>query len=158
MLEEAWAWGFDIDLWRAHLNCVTWPEVLRQMAILWGLGPKRPKPRRRETRPKMGTDGEDLVADEAGGLRLRLPPRLGIGTVKAAAWQARPLLDPSSPNHILMRKTLPSETTELFRSGLIQFFSHSSGRRLEQFRLESLAGWNALQLVASFLRSRARGH
>ncbi len=26
-LEEAWAWGFDVDVWRAHLNAQTWPEV-----------------------------------------------------------------------------------------------------------------------------------
>ena len=26
-LEEAWAWGFDVDVWRAHLNPLTWPEV-----------------------------------------------------------------------------------------------------------------------------------
>ncbi len=26
-LEEAWAWGFDVDTWRAHLNGLTWPEV-----------------------------------------------------------------------------------------------------------------------------------
>ena len=26
-LEEAWAWGFDVDVWRAHLNALTWPEV-----------------------------------------------------------------------------------------------------------------------------------
>ena len=26
-LEEALAWGFDIDVWRAHLNAQTWPEV-----------------------------------------------------------------------------------------------------------------------------------
>ena len=26
-LEEAWAWGFDIDVWQAHLNAQTWPEV-----------------------------------------------------------------------------------------------------------------------------------
>ena len=35
-LEEAWAWGFDVDAWRAHNNCLTWPEVLRQWAIASG--------------------------------------------------------------------------------------------------------------------------
>ena len=60
-------------------------QVLRQMAICWGLGCKRPKPKK-EVRPKMGTEGEDIVADEAGGLKLRLPIRFGVGTVKAAAW------------------------------------------------------------------------
>ena len=41
MLEEAAEWGFDVDAWRAHINALTWPEVLRQMAITSGLGPKR---------------------------------------------------------------------------------------------------------------------
>lgn len=30
-LEEAWAWGFDVDVWRAHLNPLTWPEVRLQL-------------------------------------------------------------------------------------------------------------------------------
>jgi hypothetical protein len=36
LLEEAWAWGFDVDVWRAHLNAITWPEVLRECAIAAG--------------------------------------------------------------------------------------------------------------------------
>lgn len=60
--------------------------MLRQIAIVWGLGPKRPKPKK-EVKPKMGTDGEDVIIDESGGLKLRLPVRFGVGTVKAAAWQ-----------------------------------------------------------------------
>eukprot|EP00884_Botryococcus_braunii_P016830 jgi/Botrbrau1/3830/Bobra.0183s0056.2 len=85
-LEEAWAWGFDVDAWRAHLNALTWPEVLREFAITAGLGRKRPRVRR-ETRPKMGTEGEDVVVEEGGGLKLKMPTRYGPGTVKAAAWQ-----------------------------------------------------------------------
>ena len=27
ILDEAWAWSFDVDVWRAHLNAQTWPEV-----------------------------------------------------------------------------------------------------------------------------------
>lgn len=84
-LEEAWAWGFDVDSWRGHIGPLTWPEILRQMAIVWGMGPKRPKPKK-EVKPKMGTDGEDVYADETGSLKLKLPVRFGIGTVKAAAW------------------------------------------------------------------------
>lgn len=38
LLEEAWAWGFDVDAWRAHLNALTWPEVAREVAIAAGLG------------------------------------------------------------------------------------------------------------------------
>eukprot|EP00854_Cymbomonas_tetramitiformis_P012790 gene12790-15118_t len=36
LLDEAWAWGFDPDAWRAHLNVLTWPEVLRQMCVSAG--------------------------------------------------------------------------------------------------------------------------
>ena len=35
-LDEAWAWGFDVDAWRAHLGPATWPEVLRQFAVAAG--------------------------------------------------------------------------------------------------------------------------
>ncbi|KAK2079154.1 hypothetical protein QBZ16_002845 [Prototheca wickerhamii] len=53
-----------------------------------GAGRARPKKRKGE-RPKVGRAGEDVAADESGsggGLRLRLPARFGLGTVKAAAW------------------------------------------------------------------------
>lgn len=40
-LEEAWAWGLDPDLWRAHLGPATWPEVLRQHALASGAGGSR---------------------------------------------------------------------------------------------------------------------
>ncbi len=46
-LDEAWAWGFDVDAWRAHLGVLTWPEVLRQVAVALGRGscrPPKPKP------------------------------------------------------------------------------------------------------------------
>jgi hypothetical protein len=66
-------------------------QVLREFALAAGLGRRR---RRgggagREARPKMGTEGEDVVADEGGGLKLRMPLRFHPGSVKAAAWQAR---------------------------------------------------------------------
>ncbi|KAL3160990.1 hypothetical protein ABBQ38_009379 [Trebouxia sp. C0009 RCD-2024] len=85
-LEEAWAWGFDVDVWRAHLNAQTWPEVLRQYSIAMGLGQKRPKPRR-GTKPKLGTEGEDVVKDDAGHTTLVVPARFGLGTVKGAAYK-----------------------------------------------------------------------
>ncbi|KAA6429324.1 MAG: hypothetical protein FRX49_00719, partial [Trebouxia sp. A1-2] len=87
-LEEAWAWGFDVDVWRAHLNAQTWPEVLRQYSIAMGLGQKRPKPGQQPRRkPKMGTEGEDIVKDEAGRVTLVAPARFGLGTVKGAAYK-----------------------------------------------------------------------
>ena len=64
------------------------PQVLRQMAISAGAGGKRPRPKR-EARAKMGTEGEDVVAKEDGGIKLRLPGRFGAGTVKGAAWAVR---------------------------------------------------------------------
>lgn len=85
LLEEAWAWGFDVDFWRAHLNALTWPEVAREVAISAGLGRRRPEIRKELAR--MGREGEDVVVGEKHGkLELRLPARLGAGTVKGAAW------------------------------------------------------------------------
>lgn len=74
ILDEAWGWGFDVDVWRAHINALTWPEILRQLAIAAGRGPRKPKPGR-DIKPKLGTEGEDVVVDESGGLRLRMPSR-----------------------------------------------------------------------------------
>ncbi len=85
-VEEATAWGIDVDAWRAHLNANTWPEVLRQWGIVAGLGPKRAKPKR-EVKPKIGEDGEDVVDDKNGQLILRMPVRFDPGSVKGAAWQ-----------------------------------------------------------------------
>lgn len=86
MLEEAWAWGFDVDAWRAHLTQATWPEIAREMAIAAGLGRKRPQ-RRREDKQRMGQEGEDVVVGGAQDkLELKLPARLARGTVKGAAW------------------------------------------------------------------------
>lgn len=61
-------------------------QVLREYAIAAGLGRKRPRPRK-EARPKMGSEGEDVVAHEGGGLKLACPARFQPGTMKAAAWQ-----------------------------------------------------------------------
>ena len=76
-------------------------QVLREFAIAAGLGRKRPKPCK-EARPKMGTEGEDVVADEAGGLKLRLPPRFAVGTMKAAAWQVDHLFLFAGASHVVL--------------------------------------------------------
>ncbi|KAG1674622.1 hypothetical protein FOA52_001871 [Chlamydomonas sp. UWO 241] len=86
MLEEAWGWGFDIDAWRAHLAHTTWPEVLRQVAIMSGAGPKRTKIQKPNNKPKLGVEGEDIVLGDGGAMSLALPPRLSTGSVKAATW------------------------------------------------------------------------
>ena len=46
ILDEAAAWGLDVDTWRAHLGPATWPEVLRQYALAAGWGPRRPRPKK----------------------------------------------------------------------------------------------------------------
>lgn len=61
-------------------------QVLRQYSIAMGLGQKRPKPRR-GTKPKLGTEGEDVVKDDAGQTTLVVPARFGLGTVKGAAYK-----------------------------------------------------------------------
>jgi len=50
MLEEAWAWGFDVSAWRAHLGALTWPEARPGPApgmLLRACGAVRSAPRRR---------------------------------------------------------------------------------------------------------------
>ena len=49
-------------------------QVLRELATSAGLGRKRPK-LKRDDKDKLGTEGEDIIADEAGSLKLRLPAR-----------------------------------------------------------------------------------
>lgn len=94
LAQEAHAWGFDLSLWRAHLNAATWPEIFRQVAVAAGAGPARPRPRapRRLRDSAMGTEGEDLEiqgAEGGTGLRLRVPTRFAPGSMKAAVWQVR---------------------------------------------------------------------
>jgi len=84
-LEEAWAWGFETDVWRAHLNAITWPEVLRQLAVALGHGRRRPRLTSSAARV-VGTEGEDTVELGEGGLKLKMPGRMVPGTLKAGAW------------------------------------------------------------------------
>ena len=50
LVDEAQRWGVDLALWRAHVNAATWPEVLRQFAVVCGWGPRRCKPQRARER------------------------------------------------------------------------------------------------------------
>ena len=87
LLEEAWAWGFDVDSWRAHLNSATWVEICRQMCISAGLGRKRPISKKKKAVGGSGKPGEDLVVSaETGKLELKLPSRLAESSVKGACW------------------------------------------------------------------------
>jgi hypothetical protein len=49
IVEGAYAWGFDIRSWKKHLNPLTWPEILRQLALSAGFGPKLKKKHSRLT-------------------------------------------------------------------------------------------------------------
>eukprot|EP00798_Chlamydomonas_sp_ICE-L_P008198 gene8198-1460_t len=87
LLEEAWAWGFDVDVWRAHLSLTTWSEILRELAIVASAGTLRARTIK-ESKARLGVEGEDLREDpETGDVKLKLPSRFAPGTVKAAAWQ-----------------------------------------------------------------------
>eukprot|EP00899_Mesostigma_viride_P017117 jgi/Mesvir1/25406/Mv01440-RA.1 len=48
MWREAQERGFDLALWRKHLNAMTWPEAMRQLLLCAGYGPR-----------KLGDDAED---------------------------------------------------------------------------------------------------
>ena len=78
LLEEAWAWGFDVDAWRAHLSSTTWPEVLRQLAIAAGFGPPRPR-----VAPVVD---EAAAAAAASVVRHELPEHILPDSLKAAAY------------------------------------------------------------------------
>eukprot|EP00210_Caulerpa_lentillifera_P004952 g4726.t1 len=85
-LDEALAWGFDVDSWRGHLNPFTWPEILRQLAISAGHGPKR-LGENKERLMRASDDPEDVqMEDGCVYSGLKMPSRLTQGTVKAAAW------------------------------------------------------------------------
>uniref|UniRef100_A0A1J3GF28 Homeobox protein ceh-5 n=1 Tax=Noccaea caerulescens TaxID=107243 RepID=A0A1J3GF28_NOCCA len=49
IVEGAYAWGFDIHSWKKHVNPLTWPEILRQLALSTGYGPRLKKKNSRLT-------------------------------------------------------------------------------------------------------------
>ncbi|KAJ6925913.1 homeobox-DDT domain protein RLT1 isoform X2 [Populus alba x Populus x berolinensis] len=105
IVQGAYKWGFDIRNWQQHLNPLTWPEILRQLALSAGFGPQLRK--RNGTWTGLGDidevkDCEDIIstirngsaAENAFALMrekgLLLPRksrhRLTPGTVKFAAF------------------------------------------------------------------------
>ncbi|XP_031487824.1 homeobox-DDT domain protein RLT2-like isoform X2 [Nymphaea colorata] len=105
IVEGAYAWGFDIRSWQRHLNPLTWPEVLRQLALSAGFGPRWKKsiPQRPCFRDdNEGHDGMDVVSTLRSGAAAesaaammqekgfsylrRSRHRLTPGTVKYAAF------------------------------------------------------------------------
>ncbi|XP_024008708.1 homeobox-DDT domain protein RLT1 isoform X2 [Eutrema salsugineum] len=70
IVEGAYAWGFDIRSWKKHLNPLTWPEVLRQLALSAGLGPRLKKKNSRltHTSDKEEAKGcEDIISTIRSG-------------------------------------------------------------------------------------------
>jgi rRNA maturation protein Nop10 len=93
LVVEAHAWGFDMATWRAHLNALTWPEVLRQLAITAGWGPRRCRPAKQVRVYDDCALGEDVIEGEDGSLSFRWPSRFhanpahGEYTMKEACWK-----------------------------------------------------------------------
>ncbi|XP_074564481.1 homeobox-DDT domain protein RLT2 [Curcuma longa] len=105
IVEGAYAWGFNIRSWQRHLNCLTWPEILRQFALSAGFGPQLKKKNVEHTYLRdenEGIDGEDVISTLRNGSavenavalmhergythRRRSRHRLTPGTVKFAAF------------------------------------------------------------------------
>ncbi|CAK7350538.1 unnamed protein product [Dovyalis caffra] len=105
IVQGAYAWGFDIRNWQQHLNPLTWPEILRQLALSAGFGPRLKK--RSATWTGLGDidevkDCEDIISTIRNGsaaenafalmrekgllLPRRSRHRLTPGTVKFAAF------------------------------------------------------------------------
>ncbi|KAK3184068.1 hypothetical protein Dsin_031354 [Dipteronia sinensis] len=105
IVEGAYAWGFDIRSWQRHLNALTWPEILRQLALSAGFGPQL-KNRNIEQAylhdDNEDNDGEDIISNLRNGAAAenavaimqekgfsnprRSRHRLTPGTVKFAAF------------------------------------------------------------------------
>ncbi|CAI9089315.1 OLC1v1023873C1 [Oldenlandia corymbosa var. corymbosa] len=103
IVEGAYAWGFDIRSWKLHLNPLTWPEILRQLALAAGFGPKLTNCERANLHDENeGNDGVDIISDLRTGAAAenavakmrqrgisnlrRSGHRLTPGTVKYAAF------------------------------------------------------------------------
>lgn len=98
LVTEAHAWGLDMPAWRAHLNLLTWPEVLRQLALAAGWGPRRCRPAKKIRHQGDFALGEDVIEGPDGTLEFRWPSRFqpnpgaGEHTMKEACWKVRSAL------------------------------------------------------------------
>jgi hypothetical protein len=93
IVTEAHAWGIDLGTWRAHLNHLSWTEVLRQLALTAGWGPRRCRPAKTVRVYDDFALGEDVIEGENGTLTFRWPSRFqpnpapGEHTMKEACWK-----------------------------------------------------------------------
>ncbi|KAL0795691.1 hypothetical protein Bca101_067068 [Brassica carinata] len=70
IVEGAYAWGFDIHSWKKHLNPLTWPEILRQLGLSSGFGPRLKKNSSRVTLTGDKDEGkgcEDIISTLRSG-------------------------------------------------------------------------------------------
>ncbi|KAJ0257954.1 Homeobox-DDT domain protein RLT1 [Hirschfeldia incana] len=70
IVEGAYAWGFDIRSWKKHLNPLTWPEILRQLGLSSGFGPRLKKNNSRVTHTGDKDEGkgcEDIISTLRSG-------------------------------------------------------------------------------------------
>ncbi|KAK2393589.1 homeobox-DDT domain protein RLT1 [Trifolium repens] len=100
IVEGAYTWGFDIRNWQKNLNQLTWPEILRQLALSAGFGPKL---RKRSITwsyandKEEGRSGEDVISTL----------RNGSAAVSAVAkMQEKGLLAPRRSRHRLTPGTV----------------------------------------------------
>ena len=101
-LQEAWAWHYNNDVWRAHLNLQTWPEILRQCAVTFGYGQERPAPK-----VKKGELGE--AGDDAEGPKLNIPRAWLPRTLKHAAFTVLARVGPEGMTVAEICKTIDEE-------------------------------------------------
>ncbi|GAU23602.1 hypothetical protein TSUD_385910 [Trifolium subterraneum] len=100
IVEGAYTWGFDIRNWQKNLNQLTWPEILRQLALSAGFGPKLRKRSITWSYPndkEEGRSGEDVISTL----------RNGSAAVSAVAkMQEKGLLAPRRSRHRLTPGTV----------------------------------------------------
>ena len=100
-LAEAWAWQYNNDVWRAHLNHQTWPEILRQWAVTFGYGRERPAPKTKQ--------GDLEAADDSQGPKLSIPRAWLPRTIKHAAFTVLARQGPEGMTVAEICKTIDDE-------------------------------------------------
>ena len=114
LVTEAHAWGFDIATWRAHLNALTWPEVLRQVALTAGWGARRCRPAKQLRAYDERALGDDVIeGDDGVSLTCRWPGRFhpnpapGELTMKEACWKVLAALVSTEADVLAAKEGLP---------------------------------------------------
>ncbi|GAA0149081.1 homeodomain transcription factor [Lithospermum erythrorhizon] len=100
IVEGAYSWGFDIKSWQKHINSLTWPEILRQLALSAGFGPKLKNKSVGQALLHGGNEGND-------GANVISNLRNGVAAENALAMmQERGLSNPRRSRHRLTPGTV----------------------------------------------------